>query len=500
MPNEVELKLRIAAADVPRLRHHPAITGITVGKPITRKLTSIYYDTPPLALLDAGLSLRVRRMSGGWFQAVKGAGHSLAGLHQRMEWEDIIARGEPDFSKITDPALTRIFDEPALRAALRPIFTTDVRRTEWQLEPTDGSQVEMALDLGELIVGDSREAISEVELELKQGEPARLFELALALLDDIPLWIENVSKAQRGYACYRPQPPRIFKAGAIRLRPSMQTAESCKKILWECLAQLQGNHDMVMHGSDPEGVHQMRVALRRMRSAMAVFRGVVAENTALLEELRWITATLGQARDLDVFLSETLPPVLEQLEHPGLNRLQEKARQAQQTAYAELRTALDSQRYQRLLLKLGIWLESAPSHSASAPLTKLAHATLQERHRQLFRHGKKLRTMAPAERHATRIAAKKLRYAAEFFVSLYPDDKAQRYIRRLTNLQDVLGTLNDIAVTDNLIRSLAGSRPARALDEAQALFTGWNGLRAKRKLAHLEQTWHRFAQAKPFWD
>src|SRR5687768_9207728 len=85
MPNEVELKLRIRAADVPRLRHHLAVRQALVGKPVTRRLTSIYYDTPTLALLDTDLSLRVRRMSGGWFQAVKGAGHSLAGLHQRME-------------------------------------------------------------------------------------------------------------------------------------------------------------------------------------------------------------------------------------------------------------------------------------------------------------------------------------------------------------------------------------------------------------------------------
>ena len=144
MANEIELKLRIDAADVARLRRHPALLRPLHGEPLTRRLTSIYYDTPDLRLLDAAISLRVRHMAGGWFQAVKGAGHSLGGLHQRMEWEDVIAGDAPDFGKITEPGLAAIFADPALRSALRPIFVTDVERTEWQLAFEDGSEIEAA--------------------------------------------------------------------------------------------------------------------------------------------------------------------------------------------------------------------------------------------------------------------------------------------------------------------------------------------------------------------
>jgi triphosphatase len=499
MPIEVELKLRIRAADVPRLRHHPAVRQALISNPVTRRLTSIYYDTPALALLDTDLSLRVRRMSGGWFQAVKGAGQSLAGLHQRMEWEDIIAHGEPDFSKITDPALTQVFDDPDLRAALRPIFTTDVRRTEWQLAPAEGSHIEMALDLGNLIVDDKREPICEVELELKDGEPVRLFEFALALLDDIPLWIENVSKAQRGYAHYRPQPAQVRQARAVRLQRKMTVVEACRTLLWECIAHLQGNHDVVLHGDDAEGVHQMRVALRRMRSAISIFAEHMPPADDLQTELKWLATTLGEARDLDVFLQETLPPMCEQLAHPGLDKLEKNARRAQQTAYAAIAAALDSQRYQRLLLQLGIWMEQASASTHNMTLDEFASTILQKRHRQLRKHGKRWHGMSGEERHAARIAAKKLRYAAEFFASLYSKDQTQPYLRRLARLQDTLGELNDMAVTDRLIARLMGARPSRELGEVPLVVMNWNAQSTRRKLKKLKTRWNRFADTAPFW-
>lgn len=503
MPNEIELKLRIRPRDAAILRRHPAVVGASIGQAVTRKLTSIYYDTPQLTLLDAGLSLRVRRMSGQWFQAVKAAGHSLAGLHQRMEWEDIIAAGRPDFSKVVDPALTCVFDDLALRAALQPIFTTEVRRSEWQLE-IDGSHIELALDLGQLIAGEHREPISEIELELKQGQPARLFELALALQADIPLWIENISKAQRGYARYRPQPPRIVKAGSVHLDARMTAAEAFRATAWECLAHLQGNQDMVLHGADSEGVHQMRVALRRLRSAFGVFRAALpdAQVVPLLQEIAWITAILGRARDLDVFLAETLPPLLAALpEHAGLLELQARAQQAQQQSYVEVRAALTAQRYQHMLLALGAWLENPDWRDAAAALSlpEIAAGMLGKRHRQLHRHGKRLGTMEPEERHAARIAGKKLRYAAEFLAGLYPAGKVHPYVRRLAGLQDILGTLNDIAVTDLLLRQLAGTWPPRMLDEALALCLGWNACRTAQRLPQVERAWRRYARVKPFW-
>lgn len=501
MTNEVELKLRIQPSDILHLRRHAAVAQVSTGKPVTRKLTSIYFDTPELALLDAGISLRVRHMSGGWFQSVKGAGTSFAGLHQRKEWEDIIASPQPDFSKITAPELTRIFDDPQLRNALRPIFTTAVRRTEWHLALDNGTLVEMALDQGELIVGTAREPIREIELELKHGQPSCLFNFALTLQADIPLWIENISKAERGYAYYRQEKPGALKAKPARLHPAMHLNDAWENILQTCITQLQANHDVILKTDAPEGVHQMRIALRRLRSAFSIFQDRMPDDGKLVTELRWLATTLGHVRDLDVFLTQTLPPVLAQFDHhPGMQQLHEKALQARQKTHAELCLGLESQRYQRLLLELGSRIENLHHSSADPILTEFAHATLQKRFKILKRHGKDLHARVPEERHAARIAAKKLRYASEFFATLYQKHHARSFLKHLVQLQDILGTLNDITVTRTVLDRLAGKRPEHTLTEALSIIEGWCACHGKLQLPLMHTAWHDVMDAEPFWN
>lgn len=501
MAHEVELKLRIRAQDIARLRRHPALTG-HAARPVTRKLTSIYYDTPHLALLDRELSLRVRRMSGGWFQAVKASGHSLAGLHQRMEWEDIIAAGHPDFSKIIDPALTRVFDDAELRAALRPIFTTDVKRTEWLLQLADNTEIEVALDVGELIAGEQREPIREVELELKHGEAARLFELALALQADIPLWIENISKAERGYACYRPQTPAITKAGTSALKPSMAAAEAFRFLAWNCLAHLQGNHEVTLLGQDIEGCHQMRVALRRLRAVLRTFRELLnAEDyQELRTEVAWLAGSLGKARDLDVFIHETLPPLLDtRPDREALDTLHRKALTAQQKTAKQVSEMLQAQRYQRLLLKLGAIIETAAhGHRQQTGLADMAGRKLGKYHRSLQQRIAQ-GTSTPAGRHALRIAAKKLRYSAEFFAPLYPAKKVRPYLASLTQLQQILGELNDLVVAEQLSKRLLARHTAAEKAAATALLAGWAAEQQKMLLPKAEKAWRKLKKQKPFW-
>jgi triphosphatase len=330
MPNEIELKLRINAADEQKLNHHPAIRQRLVGEPVTRALISIYYDTPELALLDAGLSLRVRSMSGGWFQAVKSAGTSVGGLHQRLEWEDLLTKNEPNFNKITEPHLAHIFANQSLRDALKPIFIVDVMRTDWQLKYADGTEIEVSLDLGELKVGElntpqSRtwqriEPINELEIELKHGNTSHLFELALALQTDIPFIIENISKAQRGYACLRAQPTIKTHAQATRIPVKNQTPH---ELVVDCLTQIQANQEILQKVNHTASVSQMRSAIYRMANILELQK---PRNDFLLAELDWLNRFLVTPCD--------------------------------NNHYAQLQTAFNSQRYQRLLLRLGAWLHA----------------------------------------------------------------------------------------------------------------------------------------------
>jgi inorganic triphosphatase YgiF len=507
MCREVELKLSIERKSITRLRSHPAIVNACIEKPVTLKLISIYYDTPDLKLLDAGVSLRLRNSRGCWIQSIKTVGSSLTGLHKRMEWEDVIAANHPDFTKILDPVLVKLFADQNLRDALWPIFRTEVRRSEWQLAFENGDKIELTLDLGKLTAGKNSEPISEIELELKAGHVGRLFDLALELQKAIPLTLENDSKAQRGYAYYRTTPQCVFKGNLPKLVKSVDEYSAFKQITWECINHLQRNQDMVLHGADVEGVHQMRVALRRLRSAFSVFKKILGSknSVALLVELGWLSDTLGKARDLDVFVTQTLPAIITQYEnHAGLLKLRDIALTAQEEAYVEVRTALSSQRYNYLLLSLAAWLENerwrdGARDKKSHQVLNTSTATLAKRHKQLRQRGKRLEHMHPEVRHAARIAAKKLRYASEFFASLYPSAKSRSFIRKLSQLQDCLGVLNDITTTEKLLQQLIETSPNIKLDEVQHLFAHWNASNRIHFEKNLNENWQAFASQKPFW-
>ena len=510
MPSEIELKLRISPRDVAQLKQHPLITLHATSPGITRKLVSTYFDTNDLALLDKGLSLRVRRMAGSWFQAVKNAGTVNSGLHQRMEWEDIIASGNPDFTRILDPDLIAVFSDVQLREALKPIFRTDVMRSEWLLHLGENCQIELALDRGWLIAGQKKESISEIELELKQGHPAELFKLAMQLQKSIPLQIENISKAQRGYAHYRPNQPNIVKARLPQLHQESSANQAFRQIVRECLNHLQGNHDMVLNGGDIEGVHQMRVALRRLRSAFSIFTAKPSVETtreesthSLVDDIRWISSILGKARDLDVFIEETLPPITTQLNFAeGLVAFRNIAITEQRKAYIEVRQALNARRYQQFLIRISAWLEDDSEHiNRESEQQLLTHAAnlLEKRFRKIKRYGKNLRSISNEERHEFRIACKKLRYAAEFFISLYPTKNANQFMASLASLQQILGSLNDIAVTESIVKSLAGSKSNRSLQDSMLLLTGWHGHQIKHQFDLMDHMWHRLLKQKCFW-
>lgn len=322
MPNEIELKLRIAAADAQKLFSHPALTRHAVGTPITRALISIYYDTPDLFLLDAKLSLRVRSMSGGWFQAIKSAGFSVGGLHQRLEWEDLLTKNEPDYQKITDPHLAHIFSDMALRAALKPVFVVDVMRTDWHLHYDDGSEIEVSLDMGEIKVCHPRvweniAPLNELEIELKSGNMAHLFELALALQEEIPFVIENESKAQRGYSFIRPEPTIKTHSQAYKIPRQQKPTQ----LVQDAIEQIQANQEILQKVNHTASVSQMRFAINRL---LRQIESQAMTSSYLADALQWLNSML-------------ITP-------------------CGQDDYLKLQQAFMSQRYQKLMLSLSAWL------------------------------------------------------------------------------------------------------------------------------------------------
>jgi len=274
---EVELKLLLDPAPAAALRRHPLLRQHAIAKP-RQQLTSIYFDTPDLHFRRHDAALRVRKVSesGGhtqhWVQTLKGGGQVAAGLHQRAEWESRVGGPQPELGALIalvgpGSAWAKVLSAQALTQRLTPIFTTRVRRTTWLLRLPQGDEIELALDQGTMQHDAAQEPISEIELELMSGDPARLFDVALALLKTVPLRVGNVSKAERGYALHAPQPPAVVEAAPLELAPGLTVEQGFQAITRHCLAQLQGNEAGVAQGHDPESVHQMRVGLRRLRSA-----------------------------------------------------------------------------------------------------------------------------------------------------------------------------------------------------------------------------------------
>jgi triphosphatase len=503
MAKEIELKLSIESQHLPRLRRY--LTTIDSGaKPITRKLTTIYYDTPALSLLNAGISLRIRRASGHWLQSIKSAGTSSAGLHQRMEWESNIASNQPDFSKISNPKLADLLSTQEIRCALKPIFKTVVQRSEYQLVFNKKDHIELAIDKGALIIDEMQTPISEVELELKSGDIWSLFNLALEIQQVVPITIENHSKAELGYRHYRTFNFQSQHAQPLLLNKNMQSFDAFKQIAWECMHHLQSNHDAVFHNADVEGVHQMRVAIRRLRSAFSVFKAMIDKGLAepILAELKWLARTLGKARDLDVLILEILPSIATQSNHvKTLNKLLDVARISQTQAYSEVHDVLASQRYQCLILTISAWLESTQwhlnTHKSKPPkILTLATKTLSKQHHQLLKCGRDLAQMNAEERHVVRIYAKKLRYSTEFFSGLY-NKKAQPFIDKLSKLQDILGSLNDISSTEVLIHNLTSNE--KVIEEGLAIFQERNTVIIRQQLKKINKAWYQFSNQKSFW-
>ncbi|MGP1675682.1 MAG: CYTH and CHAD domain-containing protein [Burkholderiales bacterium] len=502
---ETELKLLLAPQDLRRLRRDPGIRARQQGRAATRRVRSVYYDTPEHALLRAGVALRLRADGRRWLQTLKTEGQAVAGLHLREEWEWPLPGAALDFGLLATTPQAKLFRSPRLRAKLGPVFATDFTRTSLRLGFADGSLAELCLDSGEVRSGRRASAISEAEIELLAGSPARLYELALELTQRVPLRLGQASKAERGYALARGLPPQPVKAVALELDPQASVAAAFTVIVQSCMAHLQANEAGFLAGKDPEYLHQVRVALRRMRACFSLFKSVIpqAAFASVIEQLRAQNTALGKARDWDVFVHEMLRALRAQ--RAGEAAVAAFERRCIRLGRAQLRaaqSAVASAAWQRLWLELGTLLaEGAWMQEQAAlalPVTGFAASLLQQRAATLKKRGKRLQELDAAGRHRLRIAAKKLRYAAEFFTALFPKRRVRPYVRSLAAMQDVRGGLNDAATLLRLLpEALAG---ARAPDQRVAgMIQGWSAAATHLQLDALGRAWEQWKQQKPFW-
>jgi triphosphatase len=507
---EIELKLAVPAEAVRRLAAHRLLRGRS--RPSRRRLYAIYFDTPALDLWRQGIALRVRREGRRWLQTVKGGGNAQGGLHQRAEAEIEVAGPQPDLSRVRHGDFAEAFASARVRAQLAPVFITEFTRVSRVLELDAEARVEASLDQGVIRSGKRAEPLSELELELKGGAPHSLYDLALKLAEDVPLSIEDRSKAERGYALARAERAAPVKARPAALTRDMPVNDAFKAVMWASLEHLNANERGMLEGRDPEFLHQMRVALRRLRSAVGVFAppfpdAVIAP---VRNELHWLATSLGPARDWDVFVTETLPPIEAEFgAHGGLTDFAARCDRLRRTAGVRARRAVRSARYRRLALSTAAWLASegwlsqvdaATGVALQSPVGGFAAAVLERRYNQVRKKGRKLGEQSPAELHRLRIAIKKFRYAADFFASVYEAGAVRLALKRLARLQDVLGAMNDAATVANLMAAAFEGARGRHVLEAKGILLGWSRGRAATLKRELKSAWKEFRSADRFWQ
>jgi triphosphatase len=475
------------------------------------RLISTYYDTPDLALKRHGMTLRVREQGGRFIQTVKADDAAGAGMLSRGEWEDVLSDNQPDGSA---PESGRHLPRGVI-GRLHPLFLTDVTRTAVEIEPLPETQIEAAIDEGEvrLAGGDAREPISEVELELKNGQAATVYDLALRLLEVAPIRIELRTKSERGYrlAAGGSASPAAVYAEPVSLDPHMAVEAALQKIGRNCLAQLLRNEPAAL-ATDPEGVHQMRVALRRIRSAISSLkkRLPAEDHHWLREELGWLANGLGPARNLDVFATELLPSARAGLpDKRGWDELAATLDRLRQTAYGRVREMIVSERYTAAMLRLLRWFEAcgwriyaAPAevNPLTRPIVEIAPHVLDRRLRRVRRDSQDFDRLSPPQRHKLRIATKKLRYTVEVFDSLFDQGLLSPFVKSLKRLQDDLGYANDIRVAHEFVPELfAQTEPGTRAIHAWMDVLQWHDQVLAGRERTLRKHLRALKHATPFW-
>jgi triphosphatase len=495
MAIEIELKLAIAPEHAKAVRACAAgLPG--AGKAARNRVYNVYFDTPDLLLKRQRMALRMRKLGRKWLETLKTAGSSAGGLHQRNEWEFALPDATLDLSLFKETPLGELKQRAELHTLLKPAFVTDFVRTAWRMEPAPGSIVEMVLDQGTIECEGRHEAICEIEIELIEGEAGALFDVADALVAATPAQPAYASKAERGYRLFQQLPIEPAKAEPAGLDKDIGVSEALKVIVGACITHYFANLTGATQSDNPEFIHQARVSLRRLRSALRVFGR--PDGRRFDEELRWLTGALGAARDWDVFTRETWPMLGASLpEDMAVNAatFEAAALTRRDTARREAREALLSPRHAALWLGVMRWLVAEPKAGEATPrLADFASNEIGKRHKRLLRDASNIATLDPEARHEVRIDAKRLRYAADFFRELFKKGRVNAYLDALSRIQDALGKANDAAVAARLVAELA---PPAVL---KAYLDGWIAGTTRQGVQDLEPLFAELRAAQRFWS
>lgn len=503
-PVEIELTLRVDQAAPAKLLSDRLIKSLMVGKISRRRLVSTYFDTPTQKLRSDGIALRIRRVGRACVQTVKINSPQASGLLTRIEEECRVASDRPEPSAIRDRTIAKRLLRKRVATHLTPQFSTEFVRTTVPLRLATG-EVELAIDKGRIVAGERFDPVCEVEIELRSGTVAAVYELGQHIAGIVDVTIEPRPKAERGYALLANQQIEATKAGEIRLEKSSNFGEVVRAIGRSCAIQIRRNLLAARLARSDEAIHQLRVGLRRARTLMSILRsiGVDADASKFIDRFKTLMFELAPAREWDVFRAEVVPHLSRVIgARPVLDRFVRLVEQQRAGAHQRAAAAVAGGGVAQALLQFEAWIEggdawTALGAEADQPARVAARAVLQ-------RMGKKAAKLfdgiAEAEDqriHDLRLRMKRLRYGAEFFADLFSTKKTKPYLNGLAALQDHLGAFNDGVVGTAMMATLPAGDVTlvRAIDAA----SGWCGAIAQRERAAIPDALATFREQKPFW-
>jgi triphosphatase len=479
---EIELKFQ-----VPPDRRMAVAKAVAAATARTLRLQAHYFDTAERSLAQAGLALRVRKEGRRWVQTLKGAGD---GIWQRLEHE--VVRVVPSGAvPLADPRLhdgTPAGDalhEVLGDAPLLPSYATEVSRC-LRLVRASGCMVELAFDQGALLASGQRWPLCELEFELKGGDPAALVALASRWVTRFGLTLDVRSKAERGDRLARgTRLGEAVKAQPLSLPEAVDSQTALRAVVANCLIQVLGNASEIAHGeSSPEHVHQLRVGLRRLRTALRELGGLSPQvRPEWAEALAQLFDRLGALRDRDA-LAQTLLPALRKAGLPELELPAEVPELDPQIALCETATT------QVWLELLAFAAAAAPGDMAFAPRVRQRLAALL---RKVRRDAARFAALDDVLRHRLRKRVKRLRYLSEFAASLHRAKDVAAFLRQLGPAQDALGEFNDVCVARALFMRSAAS-------DAHSMFAlGWLAHEHDDAIARCTHALAGLRHGKAFW-
>jgi CHAD domain-containing protein/uncharacterized protein YjbK len=475
-----------------------------------------YLDTPDWQVFRAGWAYRWRDTAGERTLGLKSVVRRDSRIQTRDEVEQAVAAFPDEHDRVPGGPVAEQLNDVDQRE-LRELFQVHNHRQQFNIRTAQGALIELAIDHATITataphtkLAPGRLEFDELEMELKEGTEQALRQLAGAVQERFGLRSSRLSKFERGWQTAGLSPPwrqqthdspdsdlplgvddPVITLAYRFLREQFQQVLFCEPRAWE--------------GLDLEGVHQMRVATRRMRAAFRALKSVLpaAEIRELAADFKVVAAALGEVRDLDVYLENFAQDVAEvsEDERAHLADFQQHVVQQRQEARDALLACFDSPAYERLKQRFAALVDSDPPQSlwqevGSLTIRDAASKIIPKRHKKVLRAGRAIGPSAPDDAlHALRIDCKRLRYLLEFVQPVYGKSLVG-FVRRLKGLQDLLGEFQDACVATQRLRAYAAHVPARAKNRGQLVALGQlihsQRRRAADRRSRFKKAWKRF--------